>query len=91
MLPKPSTKNSAFAAMKFAGVGFSFLSQLAVFSLLGWYLDQKFQTGPWLLTLGCACGMFYGIRTLLRQAELYEEAESHSRNKQDTQDENLDD
>ena len=36
---------------EFAGLGFQFAGSMALFGLLGWWLDGRFGTGPWLLVL----------------------------------------
>lgn len=49
------------------GVGTSFLAECAVFTALGWWLDSKFETNPWLLVTGVMSGFGYATWNLLRQ------------------------
>lgn len=49
------------------GVGTSFLAECAVFTALGWWLDSKFGTNPWLLVTGIMLGFGYATWNLLRQ------------------------
>ena len=48
-------------------VGTSFLAECAVFAALGWWLDSKFETNPWLLVTGVMLGVGYATWNLLRQ------------------------
>jgi F0F1-type ATP synthase assembly protein I len=41
---------------RFAGLGLRFVITAAVFGLLGWWLDGKFNTAPWLLVAGVLLG-----------------------------------
>ncbi|HEY0983723.1 MULTISPECIES: AtpZ/AtpI family protein [unclassified Schlesneria] len=40
--------------------------QMAFPSLVGWWLDTQFNTGPWLLVLGAALGFAVSMLELLR-------------------------
>lgn len=52
-------------------IGFSTAIPLVILGLLGRYLDNKFQTGPYLFLLGLAFGtviVYFAIREIVRRA-----------------------
>jgi F0F1-type ATP synthase assembly protein I len=49
------------------GVGIGFLVECGLFAALGWWLDGKFGTNPWLLITGVGLGFSYATWNLLRQ------------------------
>ena len=51
--------------------------------LLGWWLDTKLGTAPWLLFLGLAFGFATSVRRILRMRQLVEEASAEHRNEND--------
>ena len=53
---------------RLAGVGIEFIVAFGLFAWLGWWLDKKFSTGPWLLIAGCAIGFSSGLWSLLKAA-----------------------
>jgi F0F1-type ATP synthase assembly protein I len=52
---------------RYAGVGFQFGAAIILFALLGWWLDGKLGTGPWLLILGVVLGFTGGLISLLKK------------------------
>ncbi|MFC1728740.1 AtpZ/AtpI family protein [candidate division KSB1 bacterium] len=42
------------------------VSVIAAGGLLGWYLDKKFETAPWLLIIGIFAGAIAGFIYLIR-------------------------
>jgi ATP synthase protein I len=59
---------SALGMYRLAGIGFEFASTIGAMALLGWYLDRRWQTTPWLLVSGIAVGFAAGLWTLIRAA-----------------------
>ena len=49
------------------GVGIGFLTECGLFAALGWWLDGRFETNPWLLVTGVMLGFGYATWNLLRQ------------------------
>lgn len=41
--------------------------------VLGWYLDKRLDTDPWLALLGLLIGSFAGFRALFRSLALHDE------------------
>lgn len=54
--------------MRHTGVGVEFAAALAVFALLGHWIDGKFQTRPWGLIVGAALGLVGGTYNLIRES-----------------------
>ena len=52
---------------KHAGLGLQFAATIGVFTWLGWYLDQRLGTVPWLLIAGVMLGFLGGIISLVRK------------------------
>lgn len=40
---------------------------------LGWFLDRRLDTGPWLFLIGLALGIAAGIRNVIRAASAFAE------------------
>lgn len=53
---------------RLAGVGIEFIVAFGLFAWLGWWLDKKFGTTPWLLIVGCALGFSSGLWSLIKAA-----------------------
>ncbi|MFO1011012.1 MAG: AtpZ/AtpI family protein [Planctomycetota bacterium] len=51
---------------RYAGLGFQFAAAVAVFGLLGGWLDSRIGTRPWLLVLGIFLGAGLGFYSLLK-------------------------
>lgn len=51
-----------------AGVGFEFLAALLLPGALGYWLDGKFNTRPWLMLVGGLLGFAVGLFQLVRSA-----------------------
>ena len=50
------------------GVGFEFALMVAVMTLIGWYLDRRWNCSPWLLIAGAAIGFAGGMWILIKAA-----------------------
>lgn len=48
------------------GIGFEFLATICVMGLLGWWLDGRFHTLPWLTIIGGAVGFAAGLMMIIR-------------------------
>ena len=51
---------------RYAGLGLRFALTAAVFGLLGWWLDGRFGTTPWLLVAGVLLGGVGGFVAIVR-------------------------
>lgn len=45
-------------------LGFELAVPVVVGLFIGYYLDRKFNSQPWLMLLGLLAGFFYGLKTL---------------------------
>ena len=54
-----------------AGTGVEFAAAVIGMTLLGWWLDGKWGTEPWLLILGATIGFFGGMYNMLKQFQRY--------------------
>lgn len=70
----PRSRRRALVAAQFLGVGFTFMAELGCMTALGWWLDGKWGTAPWVMCLGAAVGMIVALSHLLRSASAYEAA-----------------
>jgi F0F1-type ATP synthase assembly protein I len=50
------------------GIGFEFVVSVVALGAIGWYLDRKWNTTPWLLVVGLVLGLIVGIWTMVRTA-----------------------
>lgn len=53
---------------RMAGVGFEFAVAVLLFGGIGWWLDQRLGTRPWLLITGSGLGFVTGLWLLLKAA-----------------------
>jgi F0F1-type ATP synthase assembly protein I len=51
---------------RYAGLGLQFAASLALFGAIGWWLDRRLSTGPWLFILGLLSGAALAFVALLR-------------------------
>jgi F0F1-type ATP synthase assembly protein I len=54
--------------LRLAGVGLEFAAAVAGLSLLGYWIDRHFGTGPWGLLIGAGIGLVGGTYNLIRDA-----------------------
>ena len=54
---------------KMAGIGVEFIAAVGVFAALGWWLDGKFATSPWLVIAGCGLGFTVGLYQMVKAAD----------------------
>jgi F0F1-type ATP synthase assembly protein I len=62
-MPPPST--SPVRLWRFAAIGLEFFSPILGGALLGYYSDEHFHTGPWLVMAGLSLGVFLGMYRLV--------------------------
>lgn len=48
------------------GIGFEFAITICVVAAIGWYLDRRLNTFPWLLVAGAAVGFAAGLIRMIR-------------------------
>ena len=51
---------------RYAGLGLQFAASLALFGAIGWWIDRRLSTGPWLFILGLLGGAALAFVALLR-------------------------
>ena len=51
---------------RYAGLGLQFAASLALFGAIGWWIDRRLSTGPWLFILGLFLGAALAFVSLLR-------------------------
>jgi F0F1-type ATP synthase assembly protein I len=67
--PADSTRSPSGASADWAGmasVGFEFIIAVLVPGALGWWLDGKFSSSPWIMLAGGLLGFVAGLRILMR-------------------------
>lgn len=52
----------------YLGLGMQLTLAMVLFGALGWWLDGKWGTRPWLLAIGCLLGATGGMISLIRTA-----------------------
>jgi F0F1-type ATP synthase assembly protein I len=53
---------------RMAGVGVEFVVAIGAFAALGWWLDGKFGSSPWLVIAGCGIGFVVGLWGMVKAA-----------------------
>lgn len=56
--------------MKLSGIGVELVGAVAGLTLMGYWWDRHFHTGPWGLLIGIALGIVGGTYNLIRQSLL---------------------
>lgn len=70
MFKKTRDKSPYFLlAMDF---GYTLLASVLVFGWLGWYIDSRYGTKPWLMLAGGGLGLAVGFNSLFRKLNLLE-------------------
>lgn|GEM_PF-2059978 len=79
MFKKTREKSPYFhLAMDF---GYTLLASILVFGGLGWYVDNRYGTRPWLMLAGGGLGLAVGFNSLFRRLNLLEKDRKTSRQK----------
>lgn len=52
-----------------AGIGVEYAAAVAGFGLIGYWIDLKFETGPWALIIGVALGLIGATYNLIRESK----------------------
>ena len=53
---------------RLAGIGFEFIAAVGLFGGIGWWLDGRLGTGPWLMIAGFGLGFATGLFLMVRAA-----------------------
>lgn len=64
----PGRRDGPSEWYRLVGVGFEFIVAILVFGALGWWLDRKLGTLPWLMLAGAVLGFAAGLWLLLKAA-----------------------
>ncbi len=51
-----------------AGIGINYVGAVAGFGLIGWWIDSKWDTGPWGVLIGVALGLVGATYNLIRES-----------------------
>jgi len=66
---KSSDSGKLAVALRYAGVGITFVVEAGIVAWAGWWADQKFSTSPWLLVTGTMLGVVLATISLIRSVE----------------------
>jgi F0F1-type ATP synthase assembly protein I len=67
MAESPDEKRGIAADLgRYSGLGLQFAASLALFGALGWWIDRRLSTGPWIFILGLLGGAALAFVSLLR-------------------------
>lgn len=64
--PDQSEKSQSVQWFALAGLGMEFAIAVVGGCLLGWYLDGRWGTSPWLVIIGTALGFGLGLYTMIK-------------------------
>lgn len=53
--------------IRHAGIGIRYVSAVAGFGLVGWWIDSKWDSGPWGVLIGVALGLVGATYNLVRE------------------------
>ena len=60
-------RKGGYGGMRYAGLGLELAGAVAGLTLLGYWLDGRWGTAPWLMLAGLAIGLLGGTYNLLRE------------------------
>lgn len=63
------TVRSLSVVVEYSALGIQLLATIALFSLLGWWLDSLWNTKPYLLMVGALLGSVAGIYAFIRAVQ----------------------
>ncbi len=72
MKASKSNDSTLVAGLRFAGVGVGFVTEAGIVTALGWWLDGRFDTAPWLLVVGALLGVTLATISLVKGVERLE-------------------
>ena len=52
-----------------AGMGFDLAASVGIGALLGWWIDRRFETGPWATIICSAIGIIGGLLNFVRAGQ----------------------
>ena len=61
-------KNGKPSWIRFSGIGIEFASAVAVFTVIGYYIDRHYDSSPTALLICILLGLVGGMYNLIRQA-----------------------
>ena len=53
--------------MRYAGTGLTFALTILVLGFVGWWLDERLGTRPWLMILGILAGFVGGLISMVKR------------------------
>ena len=68
MDPKPTKPGDETDWYRLAGLGFEFIIAVLLFGWLGYWLDGRCRTAPWLMIAGFGVGFAAGLYIMVRAA-----------------------
>lgn len=64
----PGSDQSSAGWYRMAGAGFEFFVSVLLFAGIGWWLDRRLDTLPWLTVAGVGIGFAIGLYVLVKMA-----------------------
>ncbi len=64
-------KSGIMKYMKYSVIGIEMAASVVVGGLIGYWLDTKLGTDPWMFIIWLICGLFAGFRSLYRISKQY--------------------
>ena len=65
---KPMPQDDGSSWSKLAGIGFEFIAAILMFGGIGWWLDARLGTKPWVFIGGVIVGFGIGLWLMIRAA-----------------------
>ena len=63
---RPEARQGVAGWYALIGIGFEFLAAICLMGAIGFYLDRRLGTSPWLLIVGGAVGFAAGLTLVIR-------------------------
>jgi F0F1-type ATP synthase assembly protein I len=64
----PQEERERRGLVRLAGLGLELAGAVAGFTLIGWWVDRRFETSPWGVIIGVVLGLVGGMYNLIRSS-----------------------
>jgi F0F1-type ATP synthase assembly protein I len=76
LMDRKNDDKFASSAWKYTGVGFELGGSVAIFTIIGYFIDRQWGTTPKGVLIGAILGIIVGLYLLIKEAIIYQNADA---------------